>query len=79
MKLRLLRLMLLWGCFTNESLAQTPNFTFPVDTLVKTGTLTKRINVCLLPEGYQASEMAKFQTDAQAFVSALLNTTPFVQ
>lgn len=40
------------------------DFVFPVDTLVKTGLISKRINICLLPDGYQASEMTKFRSDA---------------
>lgn len=31
------------------------DFVFPVDTLVKTGPISNRINIFLLPDGYQAS------------------------
>ncbi|GAB3976240.1 hypothetical protein GCM10028806_35340 [Spirosoma terrae] len=55
------------------------DFVFPVDTLVKTGPISNRINICLLPDGYQASEMTKFRSDAQLFVNSLQSSAPFTQ
>lgn len=61
------------------TLTATAQFAFPVDTLLKAGRLDNRINIVLLPDGYQASEMNKFRTDATAFMNAMLNTIPFAQ
>ncbi len=52
-------------------------FKFPVDTLVKTGSLQRRINAVILPDGYTEAEMAKFKTDANTFINYLLKTSPF--
>ncbi|GAB3855886.1 hypothetical protein GCM10028822_27430 [Hymenobacter terrigena] len=53
--------------------------TFPVDTLVKTGPLAKRINLVFVPDGYQASEMALFRTRATAVINSLFGQSPFLE
>src|SRR5581483_999342 len=45
--------------------------------LVHHGSDQKRWTLVLVAEGYQATEMAKFQTDAQSFVTKLFATPPF--
>ncbi len=39
----------------------------------------KRINVVILSEGYQTTELAKFKTDATNFVNAMFNQSPFIE
>jgi hypothetical protein len=53
--------------------------TFPVDTLVKTGPLAKRINLVLVSDGYQASEMALFRTRATQVINSLFAQSPFLE
>ncbi|QNH61102.1 M64 family metallopeptidase [Hymenobacter sediminicola] len=50
---------------------------FPVDTLVKTGPLDRRINLVFLSDGYQASELARFRTDVDRIVATMFTQTPF--
>ena len=50
---------------------------FPVDTIIKTGPLDKRLNLVYLADGYLASEQAKFITDVVAMNDKLFNTVPF--
>ncbi len=50
---------------------------FPVDTIIKTGPLDKRLNIVYLADGYLASEQAKFITDVIAINDKLFNTVPF--
>ena len=67
--------LLLAGLAAAPATAQT----FPVDTLLKTGPLAKRINLVLLSEGYQASEMALFRSRATQVLNSLLNQSPFLE
>ncbi|MGY3089785.1 hypothetical protein ACVWYF_002833 [Hymenobacter sp. UYAg731] len=53
--------------------------TFPVDTLVKTGPLAKRINLVFIPDGYQASEMALFRIRATQVINSLFGQSPFLE
>jgi IgA Peptidase M64/Secretion system C-terminal sorting domain len=53
------------------------SFKFPVDTIVKTGAIKRRVNVVILPDGYTAAELPKFKTDADAFISYLFQKPPF--
>ena len=53
------------------------SFKFPVDTLIKTGAIKRRINIVILPDGYTAAELPKFKTDADAFISYLFQKPPF--
>ena len=41
------------------------------------GSAAERWNLVILSDGYRASEMAQFATDANNFVSALFATPPF--
>ncbi len=52
---------------------------FDVETIKNSGDNDKRINLVILSEGYQASELAQFKTDATNFVSAMFNESPFKQ
>ena len=72
---RWLLLPLLWlsGALTAPVAAQT----FPVDTLVKTGPLARRINLVFVPDGYQASEMQLFRTRVTQVLASLFSQTPF--
>ena len=53
--------------------------TFDLETLKLTGDSNKRINLVILSEGYQASELSKFITDANNFVTAMFSQSPFNQ
>lgn len=74
-KLATLWLLLLCAALATPGRAQT----FPVDTLVKTGPLAKRINLVFIPDGYQASEMALFRTRATAVINSLFAQSPFLE
>ncbi len=50
---------------------------FDVQTLKNSGEDSKRINLVILSDGYQASEMAKFDTDATSFMNTLFSQEPF--
>jgi IgA Peptidase M64/Secretion system C-terminal sorting domain len=74
MKKQLLFLLLLMATSVGIE-AQT--FKFPVDTIVKTGAIKRRVNVVILPDGYTAAELPKFKTDADAFIAYLFQKPPF--
>jgi hypothetical protein len=74
MKKQLLFFLLLMA--TSMSV-EAQNFKFPVDTLIKTGTFKRRVNIVILPDGYTAAELPKFKTDADAFISYLFQKPPF--
>jgi len=59
------------------ALAEAQTFKFPVDTLIKTGPLKRRINVVILPDGYTEADMPKFKTDANSYITYLLTKPPF--
>ena len=73
MKYLLLALLLLATGWLLPAAAQT----YPVDTLVKTGPLSRRVNLVILPDGYQTIEMPLFRTRAQALMTSLFAQTPF--
>lgn len=75
MKQLLLSLLLLGAVLLAPACATAQKY--PVDTLVKTGPLNQRINLVLLPDGYQASEMPLFKTRARAILASLFSQTPF--
>ncbi|UOQ67839.1 M64 family metallopeptidase [Hymenobacter volaticus] len=50
---------------------------FPVDTLVKTGSLTKRINLVFVPDGYKEAEMPLFVSRAKQALHSMLAQSPF--
>ena len=58
-------------------LSEAQTFKFPVDTLIKTGPLKRRINVVILPDGYTEADMPKFRTDANSYIAYLLTRPPF--
>jgi hypothetical protein len=51
--------------------------TFPVDTLVKTGPLDRRINLVFIPDGYQAAEMPLFLARVNQTLAGLFAESPF--
>ncbi|WP_426060644.1 M64 family metallopeptidase [Hymenobacter sp. B1770] len=53
--------------------------TFPVDTLVKTGPLTQRINLVFVPEGYQTAEMPLFIARVHQTLNSLFTQSPFLE
>lgn len=53
--------------------------TFPVDTLIKNGPLTNRINLVFVGDGYQANEMNTYLADVNRAVSSLFQQAPFTQ
>lgn len=48
-----------------------------VDTLLKSGPVSKRINLVLMGDGYTAGQIPQFVTDAGTMSNYLLNTPPF--
>jgi hypothetical protein len=50
---------------------------FPTDTVVKTGTLSNRINYVYLSDGYQSTELNTFTTDVTTINNKLFLSTPF--
>jgi hypothetical protein len=52
---------------------------FPVDTLIKNGPLSNRINLVFVGDGYQASEMNTYLADVNRAVSAIFQQQPFSQ
>ncbi|NQU51692.1 MAG: T9SS type A sorting domain-containing protein [Bacteroidetes bacterium] len=51
--------------------------TFKVDTIQFSGNIEKRINVVILGDGYQSSEMETFTIDAQNFFNEWFRQSPF--
>jgi len=52
---------------------------FDLDTIKFNGSIMKRINIVILAEGYQASEISKFIADATKISSDLFKKMPFKQ
>ncbi|SDI11052.1 T9SS type A sorting domain-containing protein [Winogradskyella thalassocola] len=52
--------------------------TFDVQAIKNSGDDVKRINLVILSEGYQASEMSQFETDATNFMNDMFSQVPFV-
>lgn len=50
---------------------------FDVEAIKISGDDDKRINLVILSEGYQASELEQFKTDAINFTTAMFNQSPF--
>lgn len=50
---------------------------FDVEAIKISGNENKRINLVILSEGYQASELSDFITDATNFTNEMFNTSPF--
>lgn len=51
--------------------------TFPVDTIIKTGSLDDRINFVFLSDGYTSSELSTYISDVNVIITELLETSPF--
>lgn len=51
--------------------------TFEVDTLLKNGPLTERINLVFLGDGYTASEQGQFINDVNGILNTLFSQSPF--
>ncbi len=50
---------------------------FDSETIKNSGDNDKRINLVILSEGYQTSELAQFKTDAISFMDGMFNQSPF--
>ncbi|MBX2901332.1 MAG: T9SS type A sorting domain-containing protein [Cyclobacteriaceae bacterium] len=50
---------------------------FPVDTLLKTGDIRRRINLVFLSDGYQAHEMNTYITDVNRLLTDMFSQVPF--
>lgn len=50
---------------------------FDIDTIHYAGTNEKRINLVVLPDGYQSFELGKFIEDSKKFTNAFFNESPF--
>lgn len=50
---------------------------FNKETIKNSGNNDKRINLVILSEGYQTSELAQFKTDAVNFMDGMFNQSPF--
>lgn len=50
---------------------------YPVVKLMDNGKPRSKVDVAILPEGYQASEMKKFLADAQRMLDAMFKVSPF--
>ncbi|MBL7849802.1 MAG: T9SS type A sorting domain-containing protein [Cyclobacteriaceae bacterium] len=61
---------------TSGVVAQT-SLLFPVDTLIKNGTVHDRINLVFVSEGYQVEELPKFKDDALNITHKIFSQTPF--
>ncbi len=68
-------IILLAILLTNVALAQT----FEVETIYNSGDDEKRINIVILSDGYQESELPQFITDATSFVNDLFSQSPFLE
>jgi hypothetical protein len=53
--------------------------TFEVDTVLKNGPVTDRINLVFLGDGYTAGEQGKFITDVDEILTEMFSQTPFKQ
>lgn len=69
------RLILLLASITAYSFSYSQSF--PVSSIFYNGDDDKRINIVVLSDGYQESELLQFLSDAEGFSNALFNTTPF--
>ena len=52
---------------------------FTQETIKTSGDNDKRINLVILGDGYQATELGKFKTDAQSFITKLFGESPFTE
>ncbi len=52
---------------------------FPVDTIMKNGVRTNRINFVYVGDGYQTAELAKFVLNTQTINNAIFDQAPYAQ
>lgn len=71
MKNKILVLLCFLGLYANSQTIA------GVDTLWKSGPISKRINLVIMGDGYDNTETAKFITDANNIVTYLFNNAPF--
>jgi len=50
---------------------------FDVENIKLSGDIDKRINLVILSDGYQASELAQFKSDAISFMNSMFSQSPF--
>lgn len=65
--------LLLWKAV---AMAQQP---FPIDTVLYSGPIEKRITFVILGDGYQEHEFAKFRTDVRTITDYMFSTPPLQQ
>lgn len=58
-----------------EATSARPNYT--AQTVIRTGPSSNRLDIVFLGDGYQATEMEKFDRDVRAFAAHLLETQPY--
>lgn len=73
MALRILYLFLLLNAYTISAQI------FEVESIRDSGDDDKRINLVILSEGYQASELDQFITDATTFTNGMFSQSPFLE
>jgi len=52
---------------------------FDVENIKNSGDMENRINIVIMGDGYQANEFAKFETDANNFVTDMFSQSPFAE
>ncbi|WP_452221891.1 M64 family metallopeptidase [Lacinutrix salivirga] len=73
--MKLILNLLLIAIFSLSVTAQT----FPVETIKDNGNSDNRINIVILGDGYQNSELDQFITDATSFSNSLFSQSPFLE
>jgi len=67
---------LIFSCFLFLS-ASLNSQTFDIETIIQSGSNDSRINVVILSDGYQSTELNQFINDANNFSNALFAETPY--
>lgn len=67
--------LLLTLTFTSTLFAQT----FPVETIMDNGDSDNRINIVILSDGYQETELDQFIIDANNFANSMFSQSPFLE
>src|SRR5690554_6841637 len=52
---------------------------FDVENIKNSGDMDNRINIVIMGDGYQTTEFAKFETDANNFVTDMFSQSPFAE
>lgn len=55
------------------------NQVFDIDTIQYNGSIDNRINLVILPDGYQSNELSKFKTDAENFSLGFFDERPYFE